>query len=117
MKVAYWDEESMSQQERDMTPEEVAQQEADVAAAEVVPVPQQITSGQGREALYDAGLFHAVQTAIDAIEDEDTKWRIQNAWDNRPTWERNSPFVMMMAGILGLTDNQADQLFIDAAKL
>lgn len=81
------------------------------------PVPQQITSGQGREALYNAGLFANVQPTIDAIEDSDTKWRVQNAWDNRPTWERQSPFVAMMAGILGLDDGQLDQLFITAAHL
>jgi hypothetical protein len=81
------------------------------------PIPQQITAGQGREALYNVGLFANVQPAIDAIDDVDTKWRVQNAWDNRPTWERQSPFVAMMAGILGLDDEQADRLFIAAAQL
>lgn len=94
---------------RDATPEEIE--------AMKPPVPQQITSGQGREALYDAGLFANVQPAIDAIEDADTKWRVQNAWDNRPTWERQSPFVAMMAGILGLDSGALDQLFITAAAL
>ena len=81
------------------------------------PVPQVITCGQGREALYNVGLFGNVQPAIDAIEDPDTKWRVQNAWDYRPTWERESPFVAMMAAILGLNDEQTDQLFIDASQL
>jgi hypothetical protein len=81
------------------------------------PVPQQISSGQGREALYNAGLFAGVQSAIDAIEDVDTKWRVQNAWDYRPTWERQSPFVAMMSGILGLNDEQTNELFITAATL
>ena len=94
---------------RDMTPDEVE--------AARPPIPQQITAGQGREALYNVGLFANVQPAIDAIEDVDTKWRVQNAWDNRPTWERESPFVAMMAGILDLNDEQADELFIAAAAL
>lgn len=81
------------------------------------PVPQQITSGQGREALYNAGLFANVQPAIDAIDDVDMKWRVQNAWDYRPTWERQSPFVAMMAGILGLDGAALDELFITAAAL
>ena len=85
--------------------------------ASLVQVPKTVTSGQGKEALFNAGLFHDVQPAIDEIEDSDTKWRVQNAWDNRPTWERQSPFVLMMAGILGLSEEEADQLFIDAAKL
>lgn len=94
---------------RNMTPEELA--------AAKPPVPQTITIGQGKEALYNAGLFDDVQIAIDAIEDAGTKWRVQNAWSNRPTWERQSPFVLMMADILGLKPEEADQLFIDAAKL
>ena len=98
----------------------------DEATGHVVPappepqlpdIPQVITCGQGREALYNAGLFGNVQPSIDAIEDPDTKWRVQNAWDYRPTWERQSPFVAMMAGILGLDEEQADQLFITAAAL
>lgn len=102
---------------RDATEEEIAEIEARAANQVKETVPETITIGQGKEALYDAGLFDDVQTAIDAIEDADTKWRVQNAWDNRPTWERHSPFVLMMAGILGLSEEEADQLFIDAAKL
>ena len=102
---------------RDATPDEVAEIEAREAESTQPPVPPQITSGQGREALYDAGLFANVQPAIDAVEDPDTKWRVQNAWDNRPTWERQSPFVAMMAAILGLDDDALDQLFITAATL
>ena len=94
---------------RDATPDEIE--------ASKPPVPQQISSGQGREALYNVGLFANVQPAIDAIDDADTKWRVQNAWDYRPTWERQSPFVAMMAGILSLTDDALDQLFIAAAQL
>jgi len=102
---------------RDATPEELAEIEARAAAANQPTVPQQITCGQGREALYNVGLFANVQPAIDAIEDPDAKWRVQNAWDYRPTWERQSPFVGMMAGILGLSEEQADQLFVAAAGL
>jgi len=94
-----------------------AEEQATIDDATRLPVPQQISSGQGREALYNVGLFANVQPSIDAIEDADTKWRVQNAWDYRPTWERQSPFVAMMAGILGLDDEQTNQLFIDAAQL
>jgi hypothetical protein len=91
------------------------EERAEQAAAPIVP--QVITCGQGREALYNAGLFGNVQPAIDAIEDADTKWRIQNAWDYRPAWERQSPFVVAMAGILGLDEDALNQLFITAAML
>lgn len=102
---------------RDATLDEIAEIQARAIVMDKPPVPQQISSGQGREALYNVGLFANVQPAIDAIEDADTKWRVQNAWDYRPTWERQSPFVAMMAGILGLDDDQTDQLFITAATL
>lgn len=102
---------------RKATADELEEIEQRSSAPEPKQVPRLITCGQGREALYNAKLFGNVQKAIDAIEDPDTKWRIQNAWDYRPTWERDSPFVGMMAGILGLDKDQADQLFIDAAKL
>jgi len=106
-----WIDEQWTQQWeiRAMTPEEIT--------ASKPPVPQQISSGQGREALYNVGLFANVQPAIDAIADADAKWRVQNAWDYRPTWERQSPFVAMMAGILGLGDGALDELFINAARL
>lgn len=96
---------------------DASEEDINEPADELRLVPQSISIGQGKEALYNAGLFEDVQTAIGAIEDPDTKWRIQNAWNNRPTWERESPFVLMMAGILGLDGEQTDQLFIDAAKL
>jgi len=102
---------------RDATPDELADIKSRVVATGKSPVPKQISSGQGREALYNVGLFANVQPAINAIEDPDTKWRVQNAWDYRPTWERQSPFVEMMAGILGLSEEQADQLFTSAAGL
>lgn len=100
-----------------VTVRSMTEDEATTITLPEIEVPQVITIGQGKEALYNAGLFDDVQIAIDTIEDEDTKWRIQNAWNNRPTWERQSPFVLMMAGILGLDAEQTDQLFIDAAKL
>jgi hypothetical protein len=98
---------------RSRAPEELPSPEEPAMAQ----VPQQISVGQGREALYNAGLFANVQPAIDAIKDPDTKWRVQNAWDYRPTWERQSPFVAMMASILGLDDDQTNELFISAASL
>lgn len=102
---------------RKATAEEVAEIESRNATPEPKVIPQLITCGQGREALYNAGLFGKVQLAIDAIEDPDTKWRIQNAWDYRPAWERQSPFVVTMADILGLDEVALDELFITAAGL
>lgn len=102
--------------EREATEEEIAEIEARQLDASP-SVPHTITNGQGREALLDAGLYAAIQPTIDAIEDDDTRERAQIAWQYRPTFERSSPFVMLMADKLALSEEQLDQLFIDAAKL
>ena len=39
------------------------------------------------------------------------------AWEYAPNVVRKSSFVTAMAGVLGLTDEQIDDLFIEAAKI
>lgn len=98
---------------RDMTQEEMDAAEA----VKKAQVPQQVTLGQAREAIYNAGLLQQVDAAIAAIPDSDSRWRMQNAWEHRPTVERDSPFVASMAAALGLSAEETDQLFIAAATL
>lgn len=100
---------------REMTSEEIEDQDARMSAQQKPVVPQQVSAGQAREALYDAGLLSRVAPALEAIPDDDQRWRAQNAWEYRPTVERNSPFVMLMAQALELDDAALDALFIDAA--
>ena len=38
-------------------------------------------------------------------------------WEYATNVERNWPWVIQLAPILGLTDNQLDNLFIEASKL
>lgn len=102
---------------REMTAEEISEWEARQGQQNIELVPETITNGQGREALLNAGLLNLVDPAIESIPDEDTRQRAQIAWRYRPTFERYSPFVALMAGPLGLNEEQLDQLFIDAAKL
>lgn len=94
---------------------ELSEDELKDISPSVESVPQQVSAGQAREALYDAGLLSRVAPALEAIPDDDQRWRAQNAWEYRPTVERNSPFVMLMAQALGLDDAALDALFIDAA--
>lgn len=101
---------------RDLTDEEMAEWEASQQDARPA-VPQQVSMGQAREALYNANLLDTVDAAIAAIPEPDMKRRAELAWEYRPTVERASPFVAMLAQMLELGDGDLDQLFIDAAKL
>lgn len=91
---------------------------------EVVPspppapeVPQAVTNGQAREALLNAGLYDQVEPVIAAIADADIRQRAEIAWEYRPTVERDSPLVAMIAQALNMDDAALDQLFIEAAQL
>lgn len=95
-----------------------------IVAGKVVPaslpgpeVPQVVTNGQAREALLNAGLYDQVGPAIASIEDADIRQRAEIAWQYRPSVERNSPFVAMIAQALGMTEAALDNLFIEAAQL
>lgn len=92
------------------------EEEEKVISEERPAVPFQVTSGQAREALYYAGLLPRISLALDAIPDDDQRWRAKNAWEYRPNVERNSPFVEIMAQALDLDDAALDALFIDAAS-
>jgi len=87
-----------------------AQQAAAAAAAEAAKVPESVTPFQAKAALLNAGLLDAVLAAIAAAP------RItQLAWAEATEFRRTSPTVLMLAGALGLTSTQLDDLF-KAAK-
>lgn len=70
------------------------------------------TPFQGRIALSDAGLLANVDVAINSA-DEKTKI----AWEYALVWERTSPMIETLAGALGLTDVQVDDLFRAAQQI
>lgn len=76
-------------------------------------VPQQVTMRQARLALLDAGLLDTITTAINALE-EPQKSKVQIEWEYSAVVERHSPLVQQMGLSLGLTDQQLDNLFIQA---
>lgn len=76
-------------------------------------VPQQIQMWQARAILSRAGLLGSVDQAVKAA----TNPEIEIAWEYAPHVVRNSAFVSAMAGALGLTDEQIDNLFIEGAKI
>lgn len=83
----------------------------------VVPgVPSVVTMRQARLVLHSAGLLPLVEDAISALPDPPrTAARIE--WDYSNEVHRHKPFVQMLGGALGLTAEQLDNLFIQAAQL
>lgn len=79
-------------------------------------VPDRVTMRQARLALHIAGILPQVQPAIDALPEPD-KTVAQIEWDYSSEVFRNREFVNMLGGQLGLTSEQIDQLFIQAATL
>lgn len=83
----------------------------------VVPaVPQIVTMRQARLALLGAGLLSQVETAINALpEPQRSAARIE--WDYSSEVHRGRAFVQQLGASLGLTDQQLDALFTQAAAL
>lgn len=98
---------------------QITDQEAEAIRAEntpPVPVPQMVTMRQARLALLEAGLLQAVNTAIETMQGvEGEAARIE--WDYSSEVHRDKALVRYLAPILGLTDQQLDDLFILAATL
>jgi hypothetical protein len=89
----------------------------EVPPAVVAGVPQSVTRRQARQALILAGLFDLVQPRIDAIADATQRALMQSEWDDSQVFERQRPALLLLAGEMGLTSDQVDALFIQAAAL
>lgn len=111
-KTTYWDDATKSQQERDCTPEEVAEIEALKAAANVPVVPASVTPRQIRQALTRAGLRSNVEAAV-AAGDQDTKDWYEFAIEFR----RDSPVVAALGAALSVSDSAMDDLWLLADSL
>lgn len=84
------------------------------------PVPASVTRAQLKLALIEAGLY---QRTVDFVNtranfpDEDTWKKVQVNWNDRLTFERQHPVVLMLMQALGISSDQADALWITAANL
>ena len=81
-----------------------------------VPVPASVTKRQARRALHAAGLLAAVEQAINDLPEPD-RTAVRIDLDDATTYERTDPTLQLLAGLLGLTSEQLDQLFITAGGL
>jgi hypothetical protein len=80
------------------------------------PVPLAVTMRQARLALLGAGKLAAVSAAINALPSP-KKEAAQIEWEYSQEVQRHNGFVEELAPILGMTQEQLDQLFIAASKL
>lgn len=79
-------------------------------------VPQSVTMRQGRLALLNIGKLADVDAAINAMpEPQKSQSRIE--WEYSNTLDRDNPLVISLGPALGLSPQDIDNLFIEAAKL
>ena len=82
------------------------------------PVPESISARQIRLWLVRHGIsLAAVDAAIDAIPDQLQRDSVRVEWDYAPYVERSHPMLVPLAAALGLTEQQVDQAFVEAATI
>lgn len=87
-----------------------------VAEAQMVPspVPQSVSRFQARAALLGAGLLDTVQAYMDS---PSASPMARLAWEDAQEFVRTSPTVAALGALLGLSDADLDNLFINAATI
>lgn len=78
------------------------------------PIPQSISRFQARAALLQTGFLADVQAYMD---DPATDPFVRIAWQDAQVFKRQSPTVLSLQPLLGLTDEQLDDLFRFAATI
>lgn len=79
-------------------------------------VPEEVTMRQARLALHRAGVLGNVVAAINQMP-EQARTEAQIEWEYSSTLRRAHPLVTDLGSALGLTPQQLDALFIEAAAL
>ena len=80
------------------------------------PIPDVVTMRQARLALLGAGLLSQVETALNSLEEPHRSAALIE-WEYAQEVERDYPWVTQMVAVMGLTDEQVDDLFMAAAAL
>ena len=76
-----------------------------------------LTRRQFKLALLENGLLDQIENSISAIEDDQMRARIQIEYTEAPEFHRTSDAVAYMCQLLGLTDEQIDQMWEQALTL
>lgn len=80
------------------------------------PVPPAVSMRQARLALLGAGLLDDIDAAINGLPSPQ-KEAARIEWEYSQEVQRHNGFVSVLAPSLGLTPEQTDALFVQAAKL
>lgn len=80
-------------------------------------VPEQVTRAQGKAVLIQAGLWQDVLDYVGTIEDATERQLAEVALHDTTHWQRTSPFLNSAAAALGITEQQMDALFQQAAEI
>lgn len=94
--------------------EAMTEEQVQLHLASPVVVPQSVTRFQARAALHLAGLLPQVEALMGDVQ---TDMLARLAWTDAQEFRRQSPTVLAMAGALGLTEQQLDDLFTTAAGI
>jgi hypothetical protein len=82
------------------------------------PVPESVSARQIRLWLVrNSFSLSQVDGAIDSIPDQLQRDSVRIEWDYAPYVERAHPMLVPLAAALGLTEQQVDQAFIEAAGI
>lgn len=87
-------------------------------APDTSPVPASVTARQIRLWLVSHGVsLAAVESAIDGIADQTQRDSVRVEWEYAPYVERSHPMLVPLASALGLSEEQVDAAFREAASL
>ena len=96
----------------------IAELEAELEAAKATPEPDatSIRAWQAKAVLQLSGLLDAAEATIDALE-EPQRTVVKSAWANNADFSRTAQTIVALAAALGLTEEQLDAMFAQAAAL
>ena len=83
---------------------------------EVIIVPQEVQLWRARTVLKLLGMEQVIEVALNSL-DEPLKTGALYIWQFGTTVERNSQTVLLLQTVLGLTDSQVDDIFIQAEAI
>lgn len=78
------------------------------------PVPSTVSRFQARAALVQSGWFTMMDNFMATLDKQDIR---RMAWDDAASFNRDSPTLLAMAQMLGLSDSALDSLFILADSI
>lgn len=78
------------------------------------PVPSTVSRFQARAALVQSGWFTMMDNFMATLDKQDIR---RMAWEDASSFNRDSPTLLAMAQMLGLSDSALDSLFILADSI